>query len=158
MIVVTVELAVLVFFLCLERRNLKDLLVFKKPPVVKGLLVGLLYLAIIFASKQTNIGAAILKQFVGGIQLNWIELYFVYPVVIALSEEFVFRYFLPKRIGFILATVIFTMLHWRTNFPAALFVPVFLFGLSQSWLSNKTKSLWPPVIGHLMVTYSILFL
>jgi membrane protease YdiL (CAAX protease family) len=155
---ILVELLALILFLLLSRKDLTEVFRLSKDSLIKGLFLGLFYVSCIFITKHTQFGSSVINQFIAGIKLSSFVLYIIYPFVIALSEEFIFRYFISQKIGWLSAAVIFTILHWRTTFPVALFLPVFLFALSQSWLFKKVKTLVPLILTHLMVTYSLLFI
>lgn len=154
--VILVEFVALVFFLIQTGKNIRQIISINKSSILWGLSFGILYSLTIFLAKHTHFGSSILNQFIGGIRLQYFTLYVVYPLIIAFSEEFIFRYILVKKFGVLFAALIFTALHWRPNFPILFFIPVFLFGLCQSKLFNKTKSIWSPIISHLLATYSLL--
>lgn len=156
--VVLIELIVLTWFLYLSKRDLKKVFRVNKSTIIQGVLMGLVYALVVFLSKQIPLSAEIINQFINGIQLQSFVLYLIYPLAIAVAEEFVFRYFVTKKLGVFPSAILFTVLHYRPNFPFSLFAPIFLLALSQSWLFNKTKSLVPPIIAHLFVTYSILLM
>jgi len=156
--VIIIELIALIIFLLLSRKDLKKIFFLSKETITKGILLGLVYSLLIFVSKQTALGSDVINQFIRGIQVPFFVLYIIYPLVIAVSEEFIFRYYIANRFGVYLAALLFMLLHWRPNFPTLLFLPVFIFSLSQSWLFNKTKTLFPTIIIHLFVTYSLLLL
>lgn len=157
--VIVVELIALVFLLFVLRKELKKIFVFNKETLIKGVLFGCFYSLIIYISKQTSLGSSVINQFISGIkETPFFIIYIIYPLVIAIAEEFIFRYFFAKKLGVILAAILFTVLHWRPHFPTLLFLPVFIIALNQSWLFNKTKTLIPPIIVHLFVTYSLLLL
>ena len=154
--IILIEFIALVFFLIRTGKNIKQIIFINKSSILLALSFGILYSLTIFLAKHTHFGSNILDQFIGGIQLPYLILYIIYPFTIAFSEEFIFRYIFVKKMGVLPAALIFTALHWRPNFPTPLFIPVFLFGLCQSRLFNKTKSIWSPIISHLIATYSLL--
>lgn len=157
--IVIVELIALIFFLFLSRKDLKKIFLFSKKTVINGILIGCFYALTVFISKQTSFGSNVINQFINGIkEVPFFVLYFIYPLVIAIAEEFIFRYFFAKKLGVFFAAILFTALHYRPYFPTSLFLPVFILALSQSWLFNKTKTLIPPIIVHLFITYSLLLL
>ena len=158
MLTIFVELILLAVCLLLTGRKAKHVFFFNRKSIFLGILFGLLYVSVIFLVKQTNIGFLVLQQFVTGIGLPLVLLYTIYPLAIALSEEFVFRYFLVRKIGVFLAVLTFTIFHWRPNFPTPLFILIFIFGFSQVWLFKKTKTIWSVVIAHLFVTYAVLLI
>jgi membrane protease YdiL (CAAX protease family) len=154
--VILIEFIALVFFLIRTGKNIKQIVFINKSSILWGLSFGILYSLTIFFAKHTHFGSSVIGQFVGGIKLQYSALYVIYPFTIAFSEEFIFRYIFVKKMGVLPAALIFTVLHWRPNFPIPFFIPIFLFGLFQSWLFNKTKSIWSPILSHLIATYSLL--
>ncbi len=157
--VIIVELIALIIFLLLSRKDLKRIFFLNQSSIIRGILIGCFYALIIFIAKKTPSGSSIINQFISGIkEVPFFVLYIVYPLVIAFAEEFIFRYFMPKKIGVFFAAILFTVLHWRQNFPIPLFLPVFFLAFSQSWLFKKTRTLIPLIIVHLFVTYSLLLL
>lgn len=156
MIIIT-ELIVLVLSLLFTGKRVKNVILINWESILMGILFGVVYVIIIFAVKQTELGSVVLEKFVKGIGLQFAILYTIYPFVIAVSEEFIFRYFIPSHSGVLIASLLFAALHWRPNFfSIPLFVLVFIFGLSQAWLFKKTRTIWAPVIAHLFVTYFLL--
>ncbi len=156
--VIVIELIALIFFLFISRKDLKKIFLFKRNSLITGVAVGVMYSLLIFIGKHTSIGAGTINQFINGIKVPFFVLYIIYPLVIAFAEEFIFRYFIASKLGVIPTAVLFTILHWRPDFPVLLFLPVFILALNQSWLFNKTMSLIPLIIAHLFVTYSLLLL
>jgi membrane protease YdiL (CAAX protease family) len=156
--VIIVELVTLFTLLYISRKDLNKIFHFRRNSLFAGVVVGVVYSLLIYIGKQTSVGVSTIHQFINGIKVPFFILYIIYPLVIAFAEEFIFRYFIASRLGVIFAAVLFTILHWRPNFPALLFLPVFILALSQSWLFNKTKSLIPLIIVHLFVTYALLLL
>jgi len=156
--VIIIELIALIAFLFISRKDLKKIFHLKKNSLIKGIIIGIIYSLLIFIGKHTSIGASTINQFIHGIKVPFFVLYIIYPLVIAFAEEFIFRYFIASKLGIILTAILFTILHWRPNFPVLLYLPVLILALSQSLLFNKTKSLIPLIIVHLFVTYSLLLL
>lgn len=157
--VIIIELLAFILFLLLSRKGLKKIFFFTQSSIINGILIGCFYALIILITKKTPFGSGVINQFIGGIKnVPFFILYIVYPLVIAFAEEFIFRYFMSKKIGVLLAALLFTALHWRPNFPTPLFLPVFILALTQSWLFKKTNTLIPLIIVHLFVTYSLLLL
>jgi len=156
--VVLIELIVFIWFLYFSKKDLKKVFRVSKSTIIQGVLMGCIYTLVVFLSKQIPLSAEIINQFINGIQLQSFVLYLIYPLVIAISEEFVFRCFVAKKLGVFPSALLFTALHYRPTFPISLFIPIFLLALSQSWLFDKTKSLVPPIIAHLFATYSILLM
>ena len=154
--VILIEFVALVFFIVKTGKKIKQIIFINKSSILFGLSFGILYSLAIFLAKHTHFGSNILNQFIGDIKLPYLILYIIYPFTIAFSEEFIFRYIFVKKCGVLPAALIFTVLHWRPNFPVTFFIPVFFFGLCQSRLFYKTKSIWSPIISHLMATYSLL--
>lgn len=156
--IVWIELIALILFLLFTKKNIRKVIFVNPHSLALGICLGLVYLLIVYFSKQTNLGKSIAIQFIQTIGLQSTRLYIIYPMVIAVSEEFLFRYFIPNKFGVFLTACFFAILHWRPNFPILLLLPIFLFALGQSWLLNKTKTIIPLIIVHLFITYSLLFL
>lgn len=156
--VVLIELIALILFLQFTKKNVSKVIFINPHSLALGIFIGLIYSLIVYFSKQTDLGKNIAIQFIQTIGLQSTLLYVIYPPVIAISEEFIFRYFIPNKIGVILTACLFTILHWRTNFPILLVFPILIFALGQSWLLNKTKTIIPLITVHLFVTYSLLVL
>ena len=156
--VVLVELIALILFLVFSKRDIRKIIFVNPRSLTLGIALGLVYALLIHLSKQTNLGKNVAAQFIQTIGLRSILLYIIYPPIIAVSEELIFRYFIPNKFGVLLTACFFTIIHWRPNFPILLMLPIFLFALCQSWLLNKTKTIVPSTITHLCVTYSLLLL
>jgi membrane protease YdiL (CAAX protease family) len=156
--VVLIELIALILFLLFTRKNVRKVIFINPRSLTLGIFFGLVYSLIVYFSKQTDLGKSIAIQFIQTIGLQSTLLYIIYPPIIAISEEFIFRYFIPDKFGVFLTACFFAILHWRPNFPILLLPSIFLFALSQSWLLNKTKTIIPLIIVHLFVTYSLLLL
>ena len=134
----------------------KGLFSFSRRTLLYTLLFSCLYVVFILAISSTTAGEDTFREFVFGVSLEPFILLLFYPLVIAVSEEYIFRYFLESKIGTAFGTMIFTVAHWRPDFPPLMFLFVFVFGLVQVYLFKKSGGLWAPIIGHLAVTYTLL--
>ena len=72
--------------------------------------------------------------------------------VVVLAEEFFFRAFLVKRLGVLLSTVAFTLLHIGYGSYAELF-GVFFLGLILAYWYKKKNSLLQNYAGHMLYNF-----
>lgn len=78
--------------------------------------------------------------------------YIFVGLISPIAEEIFFRGFLVKRIGILPSALIFGLAH--TSYDSTYGVEIiaaFLFGIAAGYVFKKTKSLYPSMIGHILV-------
>ncbi len=84
--------------------------------------------------------------------LGFLLTLFAAAVVAPVSEEIFFRGFLygglRGRIGVVGAMIVSTLFFTGLHLSAALFIPIFVLGLSLAWLYEYTGSLYPGILLH----------
>jgi membrane protease YdiL (CAAX protease family) len=160
MILVVEVLASLVCFHFIRKKQFK-FFHFSKKALFLSIGFSVAYIAFIFLTKNFYIGYGILGKFAQPITVLrplLIALIF-YPIIIAFSEELIFRLFLNQKYNILISSLLFTILHWRMGgFVGWMFVYLFIFGVAQCILFKQSKSLWAPIISHMAITYSLLLI
>ena len=158
MLTIIIECAGIAICFLASRKKFNALFDFSLCSLLYAFAFSLLYTAFIFIIVETALGRETLSEFIFGISLESFILVLIYPLVIAVSEEYVFRYFLDSKIGITAGTMIFTLAHWRPIFPTPMFLLVFIFGITQAYLYKKSGGLTAPILAHLAATYALLWL
>lgn len=131
---------------------------FSKRGFLLTILYSIVYFIVIYLVRDTYFGYESFGKFAMELSAPVFLLLSVYPIVIAFSEELLFRLYLSERFNIFVASILFTVLHYRPGFPNLMFVVLFVFAIAQCVLFKSTKSIWSVVITHLVATYSIIFI
>jgi hypothetical protein len=116
------------------------------------LAVFLLQLVIAWIQQVTNIPLPTnVAQVLTGMPLSFI----LFTVFVApINEEIFFRAFLVPRIGIIPSALLFGLLHFGYN-SISEFVGAAIYGLMAGYAFKKTHSLYPSIIGHILVNAQV---
>ncbi len=86
--------------------------------------------------------------------ITGMPLWFIFFILVVgpIDEELFFRGFLVKRIGIILSAVLFAVLHagYGSTFGIDI-IAAFVFGIIAGYIFKKTSSIYPSLIGHILV-------
>jgi len=161
MIIIIIEIVLAAISLYLIGKKVLHYFHFTKKAFLLTLIYSVLYFLVLYLIRNTYLGHEVFGKFIQqSIAHGSIWTLTFYPIIIAFSEELFFRlYFRSEKINMLLASLIFTALHWRPDyFPTLIFPLLFVFALMQWSLLKKTKSLWPVIITHLVACYSLLLI
>lgn len=121
--------------------------------IVIGLALFLLFFAI-------EIGMGLFSELTGiqlptnvGLVFAGMPLYFyIFTFAVApINEEILFRGFMVPRIGIIASALIFGALHYMSYYSVVEVVAALMFGLASGYAFKKTNSLYPSIIGHVLI-------
>ena len=76
----------------------------------------------------------------------------------AISEELLFRATIQPKIGIFLASLIFTIVHFRYLRKIFILIEVFIIGLVLGISYYLTSSIWVPVLCHFLLNIVTAFL
>jgi len=116
------------------------------------LLIQLAFFKFISAERLfEQINAYLLQNF----SLKELSLIFL---VGAISEEFLFRATIQPKIGILLGSLIFTVVHFRYLRKILILIEVFIIGLVLGLSYYLTSSIWVPIFCHFLVNLTTAFL
>ena len=76
----------------------------------------------------------------------------------SIAEEFLFRGIIQTEFGILIASIVFTITHFRYHNKLYIIAEVFLMGLLLGLIYTLTKMLWVPIVCHLTVNFATAFL
>ncbi|MYL55103.1 CPBP family intramembrane metalloprotease [Pontibacillus yanchengensis] len=78
---------------------------------------------------------------------------FVIALLVAFAEELLFRGVIHTHFGYIIASVLFALMHVRYLTKPVLFVSVLFISFYFGWMYEITHLLWVTIIAHFMVDF-----
>lgn len=156
--IVIIEFTIFLFHIFFTKVNIKKLLEINFRSVVSGISLGLFFFFSIFLlSLIPNINH-VFTRFISGVHLDFGFIFLFYVLAVAFSEEYIFRVTLPKYTSQTISLILFTIFHFRLDFPLEMFLFVFLFGFIQTLFWTKSHSFVALVISHIFTTISLFLL
>lgn len=77
----------------------------------------------------------------------------VFTLFIAICEEYLFRYVIQGHFGWIVASLIFALVHVRYLSKLILFLQVVLLSLALGWIYKETNSLAVMILLHWLIDF-----
>lgn len=118
-----------------------------------GALLFLLFVVIEFGtalfSALTGIALPTnVAEVLGGLP-TWFYVFTVFAAPV--NEEILFRGFLVPRIGIVASSLVFGAVHYISYLSVVEFAAALAFGLVSGYILKRTKSLYPSIIGHVLI-------
>lgn len=78
---------------------------------------------------------------------------FILSIIVAVSEEMLFRGILHTFLGFIIASTIFALIHFRYLNKIALLISIFLLSFLIGYMYELTNNLLVPIAAHFCIDF-----
>ncbi len=158
----SMPVSVLLYFILYKKFNLKEILnqlgLRRSGLSPKMIGIGLLIFLVIFLlDLAVSLVSSVLHTQINtniGVLLGGSPLWFyIFAAVIEpINEEVLFRGFAVPRLGIVISALVFGLLHagYNSTFGVEI-IAAFIFGIIAGYAFKKTKSLYPPIIAHILV-------
>lgn len=83
---------------------------------------------------------------------------FIICVIVAFSEEILFRGIIQTHVGYIAASIIFALIHYRYIFKWVLLVAVILVSFFLGWIFYLTNNLMVTFLAHFLIDFTLALL
>ncbi|MCF6093498.1 CPBP family intramembrane metalloprotease [Microaerobacter geothermalis] len=80
---------------------------------------------------------------------------FTIAFIVSISEEFFFRGVIQTKFGIWIASLIFTLIHFRYYKKWVLMITLFLISMSLGWLYQFTGRLFSPMVAHFVIDFTL---
>ncbi len=135
-------------FIGLFAWNLPEILLYGLLPGTIIVLIDLLLIR--FVSKKHWDDGGVNEKLFRSLNASQI---FLFAVVIGVSEEFLFRGVIHTELGYIIASVVFALMHFRYLSKPVLLVSILLLSFLIGYMYEATGNLLVPIVAHVWIDF-----